>query len=131
MLSQWKAAADSRPSYTKLSTGVVVSFYLIFFSDCAHVMPFQFSKGKFWLDPPSEKLRKQLEEELRLSGSNLKSHAWYHGHIPWEVRLECPHTHRHTHAISWWLNHETLPRGSRAIYPSKLFDVCVRVFRIM
>uniref|UniRef100_A0A3Q3X2U9 SH2 domain containing 3Cb n=1 Tax=Mola mola TaxID=94237 RepID=A0A3Q3X2U9_MOLML len=33
-----------------------------------------FSKGKFWLEPPSEKLRKQLEEELRLSGTNLKSH---------------------------------------------------------
>uniref|UniRef100_A0A3B3YE09 SH2 domain containing 3Cb n=1 Tax=Poecilia mexicana TaxID=48701 RepID=A0A3B3YE09_9TELE len=36
-------------------------------------------------EPPSEKLRKQLEEELRLSGTNLKSHAWYHGPIPWEV----------------------------------------------
>uniref|UniRef100_A0AAQ6IFM5 SH2 domain containing 3Cb n=1 Tax=Anabas testudineus TaxID=64144 RepID=A0AAQ6IFM5_ANATE len=40
---------------------------------------------KFWLEPPSEKLRKQLEEELKLSGTNLKSHAWYHGCIPWEV----------------------------------------------
>ncbi|KAG8011751.1 SH2 domain-containing protein 3C [Nibea albiflora] len=40
---------------------------------------------KFWLEPPSEKLRKQLEEELKLSGTNLKSHAWYHGRIPWEV----------------------------------------------
>uniref|UniRef100_A0A7N6AL23 SH2 domain containing 3Cb n=1 Tax=Anabas testudineus TaxID=64144 RepID=A0A7N6AL23_ANATE len=39
----------------------------------------------FWLEPPSEKLRKQLEEELKLSGTNLKSHAWYHGCIPWEV----------------------------------------------
>ncbi|KAM4746505.1 SH2 domain containing 3Cb [Anableps anableps] len=45
----------------------------------------KFSKEKFWLEPPSEKLRKQLEEELRLSGTNLKSHAWYHGPIPWEV----------------------------------------------
>lgn len=48
-------------------------------------MPFKFSKDKFWLEPPTEKLRKQLEEELKLSGSNLKSHAWYHGRIPWEV----------------------------------------------
>ncbi|KAM4578296.1 SH2 domain containing 3Cb isoform 2-T2 [Fundulus diaphanus] len=45
----------------------------------------KFSKEKFWLEPPSEKLRKLLEEELRLSGTNLKSHAWYHGPIPWEV----------------------------------------------
>ncbi|XP_041794039.1 SH2 domain containing 3Cb isoform X2 [Chelmon rostratus] len=45
----------------------------------------KFSKDKFWLEPPSEKLRKQLEEELKLSGNNLKSHAWYHGRIPWEV----------------------------------------------
>uniref|UniRef100_A0A3P8U2A6 SH2 domain containing 3Cb n=1 Tax=Amphiprion percula TaxID=161767 RepID=A0A3P8U2A6_AMPPE len=48
-------------------------------------MPFQFSKEKFWLEPPSEKLRKELEEELKLSGADLKSHAWYHGCIPWEV----------------------------------------------
>ncbi|KAM9360876.1 SH2 domain containing 3Cb [Symphorus nematophorus] len=45
----------------------------------------KFSREKFWLEPPSEKLRKQLEEELKLSGTNLKSHAWYHGRIPWEV----------------------------------------------
>ncbi|XP_074525788.1 SH2 domain containing 3Cb isoform X2 [Halichoeres trimaculatus] len=45
----------------------------------------KFSKEKFWLEPQTEKLRKQLEEELKLSRSNLKSHAWYHGPIPWEV----------------------------------------------
>ncbi|XP_072243333.1 SH2 domain containing 3Cb isoform X2 [Leuresthes tenuis] len=45
----------------------------------------KFSKEKFWLEPPSEKVRKQLEEELKLSGTDLKSHAWYHGRIPWEV----------------------------------------------
>ncbi|KAF7662573.1 hypothetical protein LDENG_00232870, partial [Lucifuga dentata] len=45
----------------------------------------KFSKEKFWLEPQSEKLKKQLEEELKLSGSNLRSHAWYHGCIPWEV----------------------------------------------
>lgn len=61
-------------------------------SDCAPVMPFQFSKDKFWLEPASEKLRKQLEEELKLSGTNLKSHAWYHGRIPWEVCLQHTHT---------------------------------------
>ncbi|XP_015248819.1 PREDICTED: SH2 domain-containing protein 3C-like isoform X2 [Cyprinodon variegatus] len=45
----------------------------------------KFSKEMFSLEPPSEKMKKQLEEELRLSHSNLKSHAWYHGPIPWEV----------------------------------------------
>uniref|UniRef100_A0A4W6CRB6 SH2 domain containing 3Cb n=1 Tax=Lates calcarifer TaxID=8187 RepID=A0A4W6CRB6_LATCA len=53
--------------------------YSSFFFSCF------FSKEKFWLEPPSETQRKQLEEELKLSGTNLKSHAWYHGHIPWEV----------------------------------------------
>ncbi|KAK2838111.1 hypothetical protein Q5P01_015323 [Channa striata] len=45
----------------------------------------KFSKEKFWLEPPSETLMKQLEEELKLSSSDLKSHAWYHGCIPCEV----------------------------------------------
>lgn len=56
-------------------------------------MTFKFSKDKFWLEPPSENLKKQLEDELRLSGTNLKSHAWYHGPIPWEV---CTYTHPHS-----------------------------------
>lgn len=56
-------------------------------------MTFKFSKDKFWLEPPSENLKKQLEDELRLSGTNLKSHAWYHGPVPWEV---CTYTHPHT-----------------------------------
>ncbi|CAJ1069743.1 SH2 domain containing 3Cb isoform X1 [Xyrichtys novacula] len=53
----------------------------------------KFSKEKFWLEPPTEKLKKQLEEELKLSSGNLKSHAWYHGPIPWEVSesLVCNH----------------------------------------
>uniref|UniRef100_A0A665TWM9 SH2 domain containing 3Cb n=1 Tax=Echeneis naucrates TaxID=173247 RepID=A0A665TWM9_ECHNA len=64
--------------------GVVVLSSVV--SDCASVMPSpKFSKEKFWLEPPSEQQRKQLEEELKLSSTNLKSHAWYHGHIPWEV----------------------------------------------
>ncbi|GAA6223751.1 SH2 domain-containing protein 3C-like isoform X2 [Lates japonicus] len=53
----------------------------------------KFSKEKFWLEPPSETQRKQLEEELKLSGTNLKSHAWYHGHIPWEVSESLVLTH--------------------------------------
>ncbi|KAM9456016.1 SH2 domain-containing protein 3C isoform 2-T2 [Clarias gariepinus] len=45
----------------------------------------QFSKEKYLLESPPEKLRKELEEELKLSSSDLRSHGWYHGRIPQEV----------------------------------------------
>ncbi|XP_030209237.1 SH2 domain-containing protein 3C isoform X2 [Gadus morhua] len=45
----------------------------------------QFSKEKYLLESPPEKLGKELEEELRLSPSDIRSHGWYHGHIPREV----------------------------------------------
>ncbi|KAI4901707.1 hypothetical protein NFI96_029243 [Prochilodus magdalenae] len=45
----------------------------------------KFSKETCLLDTPSEKLRKELEQELKLSSSNIQSHGWYHGRIPWEV----------------------------------------------
>ncbi|XP_077185975.1 SH2 domain-containing protein 3A isoform X2 [Paroedura picta] len=34
------------------------------------------------MDPAREKLRKELEEELKLSTDQLRSHAWYHGSLP-------------------------------------------------
>ncbi|XP_060751770.1 SH2 domain-containing protein 3C [Tachysurus vachellii] len=45
----------------------------------------EFSKEKYLLESPPEKLRKELEEELKLSSSDLRSHGWYHGRIPQEV----------------------------------------------
>nr|XP_033817074.1 SH2 domain-containing protein 3C isoform X1 [Geotrypetes seraphini] len=48
-------------------------------------MQVQFSKEKYILDSSPEKLHKELEEELKLSVSDLRSHAWYHGRIPREV----------------------------------------------
>ncbi|XP_051541321.1 SH2 domain-containing protein 3C-like isoform X2 [Myxocyprinus asiaticus] len=45
----------------------------------------EFSKEKYLLESPPEKLRKELEEELKLSSSDMRSHGWYHGHIPREV----------------------------------------------
>ncbi|KAJ8006071.1 hypothetical protein DPEC_G00124450 [Dallia pectoralis] len=45
----------------------------------------KFSKDGSWLDFPSEKLRRELEGELKLDSSNLMSHGWYHGNIPWEL----------------------------------------------
>ncbi|KAM4695806.1 SH2 domain-containing protein 3C isoform 2-T2 [Rhinophrynus dorsalis] len=48
-------------------------------------MQVQFSKEKYILDTPPEKLHKELEEELKLNSSDLRSHAWYHGRIPREV----------------------------------------------
>uniref|UniRef100_A0A6J0TFW3 SH2 domain-containing protein 3A isoform X1 n=2 Tax=Pogona vitticeps TaxID=103695 RepID=A0A6J0TFW3_9SAUR len=34
------------------------------------------------MELPSEKLKKELEEELKLSTEELRSHAWYHGCLP-------------------------------------------------
>ncbi|KAL4617385.1 SH2 domain-containing protein 3C-like isoform X1 [Arapaima gigas] len=45
----------------------------------------KFSKEKYLLDSPPEKLRRELEEELKLSSTDLRSHGWYHGPIPREV----------------------------------------------
>ncbi|XP_053551885.1 SH2 domain-containing protein 3C isoform X2 [Bombina bombina] len=45
----------------------------------------KFSKEKYILDTPPEKLHKELEQELKLNSSDLRSHAWYHGRIPREV----------------------------------------------
>ncbi|XP_029693653.1 SH2 domain-containing protein 3C isoform X2 [Takifugu rubripes] len=61
-------------------------------STCSQVEPeenqteyVQFSKDKYLLENPPEKLRKELEEELKLSAADIRSHGWYHGHIPREV----------------------------------------------
>lgn len=51
----------------------------------ALLSPVQFSKEKYILDSSPEKLHKELEEELKLSSTDLRSHAWYHGRIPREV----------------------------------------------
>ncbi|XP_027145657.1 breast cancer anti-estrogen resistance protein 3 isoform X2 [Larimichthys crocea] len=45
----------------------------------------KFSRDQFILDCPSEKLRKELEEELKMDCEELRSHAWYHGAIPRQV----------------------------------------------
>ncbi|KAK1155761.1 SH2 domain-containing protein 3C [Acipenser oxyrinchus oxyrinchus] len=45
----------------------------------------KFSKEKYLIDSPPEKLRRELEEELKLSSSDPRSHGWYHGRIPREV----------------------------------------------
>uniref|UniRef100_A0A8C0G1L9 SH2 domain containing 3C n=1 Tax=Chelonoidis abingdonii TaxID=106734 RepID=A0A8C0G1L9_CHEAB len=47
--------------------------------------PPEFSKEKYILDSSPEKLHKELEEELKLSSTDLRSHVWYHGRIPREV----------------------------------------------
>uniref|UniRef100_A0A452TZN6 BCAR3 adaptor protein, NSP family member n=1 Tax=Ursus maritimus TaxID=29073 RepID=A0A452TZN6_URSMA len=45
----------------------------------------QFSKERHVMDRTPERLKKELEEELLLSGEDLRSHAWYHGRIPRQV----------------------------------------------
>ncbi|XP_068581163.1 breast cancer anti-estrogen resistance protein 3 isoform X2 [Cebidichthys violaceus] len=44
-----------------------------------------FSRDQFIVDCPSEKLRRELEEELKLNCEEPRSHAWYHGAIPRQV----------------------------------------------
>ncbi|XP_010870345.2 breast cancer anti-estrogen resistance protein 3 isoform X2 [Esox lucius] len=45
----------------------------------------KFSRDKYIMEGPPEKLRKELEEELKLSSEEPRSHAWYHGSIPRQV----------------------------------------------
>ncbi|XP_071342410.1 breast cancer anti-estrogen resistance protein 3 isoform X2 [Trachinotus anak] len=45
----------------------------------------KFSRDQFILDCPSEKLRRELEEELKMNSEEPRSHAWYHGAIPRQV----------------------------------------------
>lgn len=49
----------------------------------------QFSRERQVMDNSPEKLKKELEEELQLSSEDLRSHAWYHGRIPRQVRALC------------------------------------------
>uniref|UniRef100_A0A667ZT72 BCAR3 adaptor protein, NSP family member n=1 Tax=Myripristis murdjan TaxID=586833 RepID=A0A667ZT72_9TELE len=45
----------------------------------------KFSREQFIMDCPSEKLRRELEEELKMNCEEPRSHAWYHGAIPRQV----------------------------------------------
>ncbi|XP_040896901.1 breast cancer anti-estrogen resistance protein 3 isoform X2 [Toxotes jaculatrix] len=49
------------------------------------VITAKFSRDQFILDCPSEKLRRELEEELKMNCEEPRSHAWYHGAIPRQV----------------------------------------------
>ncbi|XP_037553743.1 breast cancer anti-estrogen resistance protein 3 [Nematolebias whitei] len=42
----------------------------------------KFSRDQFILDCSLEKLRRELEEELKMNSEEPRSHAWYHGAIP-------------------------------------------------
>ncbi|XP_049341983.1 breast cancer anti-estrogen resistance protein 3 isoform X2 [Astyanax mexicanus] len=45
----------------------------------------KFSREKYIMDGAPEKLRRELEEELKQCGEEPRSHAWYHGAIPRQV----------------------------------------------
>ncbi|KAK1153977.1 hypothetical protein AOXY_G29225 [Acipenser oxyrinchus oxyrinchus] len=47
----------------------------------AHPSPVKAAFEKCGMDSTKEKLKKELEEELKLSSEDLRSHAWYHGKI--------------------------------------------------
>uniref|UniRef100_A0A3B4E4E2 BCAR3 adaptor protein, NSP family member n=1 Tax=Pygocentrus nattereri TaxID=42514 RepID=A0A3B4E4E2_PYGNA len=44
-----------------------------------------FSRDKYIMDGAPEKLRRELEEELKQCSEEPRSHAWYHGAIPRQV----------------------------------------------
>ena len=46
----------------------------------------QFSRDKYIMDGAPDKLRRELEEELKQCSEEPRSHAWYHGAIPRQVR---------------------------------------------
>uniref|UniRef100_A0A668A2A9 BCAR3 adaptor protein, NSP family member n=1 Tax=Myripristis murdjan TaxID=586833 RepID=A0A668A2A9_9TELE len=52
---------------------------------CVFLLFRQFSREQFIMDCPSEKLRRELEEELKMNCEEPRSHAWYHGAIPRQV----------------------------------------------
>lgn len=45
------------------------------------------------MEGPPEKLRKELEDELKLGSEEPRSHAWYHGAIPRQVKKKKKITH--------------------------------------
>uniref|UniRef100_V9KAW7 Breast cancer anti-estrogen resistance protein 3 n=1 Tax=Callorhinchus milii TaxID=7868 RepID=V9KAW7_CALMI len=45
----------------------------------------KFSKERYIMDSTPEKLKKELEEELKSSSEEPRSHAWYHGRVPGQV----------------------------------------------
>ncbi|KAM6921331.1 breast cancer anti-estrogen resistance protein 3 isoform 1-T1 [Xenentodon cancila] len=49
------------------------------------VISAKFTRDQFILDCSSEKLRRELEEELKMNCEEPRSHAWYHGAIPRQV----------------------------------------------
>ncbi|KAM4640563.1 breast cancer anti-estrogen resistance protein 3 isoform 2-T2 [Discoglossus pictus] len=50
------------------------------------VIGVKFSRDRYIMDGGTpDKLKKELEEELKLSSEDLRSHAWYHGRIPRQV----------------------------------------------
>ncbi|KAI3368142.1 hypothetical protein L3Q82_007874 [Scortum barcoo] len=59
--------------------------YHIVFRPLKNNISHPFSRDQFILDCPSEKLRRELEEELKMDCEELRSHAWYHGAIPRQV----------------------------------------------
>lgn len=48
----------------------------------------QFSRDKHIMEGAPEKLRRELEEELKQCGEEPRSHAWYHGAIPRQVNSQ-------------------------------------------
>ncbi|KAG7242275.1 hypothetical protein INR49_023950 [Caranx melampygus] len=66
------------------------------------VITAKFSRDQFILDCPPEKLRRELEEELKMNSEEPRSHAWYHGAIPRQVVMLNEAYSR----VEYWLERE-------------------------
>ncbi|KAJ8277781.1 hypothetical protein GJAV_G00079820 [Gymnothorax javanicus] len=71
---------SERCSVLRTLTAALCCFY-----QKSTVIGAKFSRDKYIMEGPPEKLRKELEEELKLSCEEPRSHAWYHGSIPRQV----------------------------------------------
>ncbi|XP_061096775.1 breast cancer anti-estrogen resistance protein 3 isoform X3 [Conger conger] len=71
---------SERCSVLRTLTAALCCFY-----QKSSVIGAKFSRDKYIMEGPPEKLRKELEEELKLGCEEPRSHAWYHGAIPRQV----------------------------------------------
>ncbi|XP_072537741.1 breast cancer anti-estrogen resistance protein 3 isoform X2 [Salminus brasiliensis] len=71
---------SERCSILRTITAALCCFY-----HKSSVIGAKFSRDKYIMDGAPEKLRRELEEELKQCSEEPRSHAWYHGAIPRQV----------------------------------------------
>ncbi|XP_059379072.1 breast cancer anti-estrogen resistance protein 3-like isoform X2 [Carassius carassius] len=79
------SATETREMSERCNMLRTITAALCCFYQKSSVIGAKFSRDKYIMDGPPEKLRRELEEELKLSSEEPRSHAWYHGAIPRQV----------------------------------------------